>query len=211
MTTDQPSRTLRALQFIQKHGPVRSDQIAEHCDIRPKDVSALLAPFVTKGDLVTCKVTRQGLPPVNEYRLSAGSIPSEWGNFTVRKTKAATSKTLTATAKPIPVRPQGKHEVAKPEQKAGKTEQREWKSEQLAPADQVLATAAATAEKLGYRGKKSARTEPLEVTPAKNEPTFEIGNNGQLSFKVGNTLTVLTPAETRLLGNFMVKTQPVWG
>jgi hypothetical protein len=211
MTTEQPSRTLRALHFIQKNGPVRSDQIAEHCDIRPKDVSALLAPFVTKGDLVTCKVTRPGLPPVNEYRLSAGSIPSEWGNFTVRKTKAAAGKTLTATAKPIPVRQQGKHEVAKPEQKAGKTEQKAGKPDQRAPVDQVLATATATAEQLGYRGRKTAQTKPLEVTPAKNEPNFEIGDNGQLSFKVGNTLAVLTPAETRLLGNFMAKTQPVWG
>lgn len=228
--TEQPSPTLRALQFIQKQGPVRSDQIAAHCDIRPKDVSALLAPYVEKGDLVTCKVTRAGLPPVNEYRLSAGSVPSEWGNFTVRKTKAAASKALTATAKPIPVRPQGKHEVAKLVQTAAKTEQKAVKTErtkripeqvqqfeetdQIARGTEALISSAiyavATGKLPGYRDSKPAQTKPLEVKPAQNEPAFEIGSNGQLSFNVGNNLVVLTPSETRLLGDFMVKTQPVW-
>lgn len=173
--TKQPSRTQRAIDYIAKKGSARSDEIAAAIDIEPKDVSALLAPAAAGGFLVTCKVSRPGKPPVNEYRLSAGYAPSEWRNFRIKRGTAPTS---------VKVPPVVAKESATPK-----------------------ARLTSSATQIAGESLRKAATPSVPVMAA---PMFHVDSNGQLTINLPAGPITLTPAETRLLGNFMDITEPAW-
>ena len=97
------TKTQQALDYLQRKGTARSNEIAEACGLTPSAVSALFAGHVKRGELLMCKVERPGKPPCNEYRFSAmaGGKLAEFRPLTRTAAQARAEKPAPPVAQPL--------------------------------------------------------------------------------------------------------------
>lgn len=97
------TKTQQALDYLQRKGTARSNEIAEACGLGPSAVSALFAGHVKRGELLMCKVERPGKPPCNEYRFSAmaGGKLAEFRPLTRTAAQARAEKSALPAAQPL--------------------------------------------------------------------------------------------------------------
>lgn len=69
------TKTAAAIDYIEKHPGARSREISDACGMAIESVATSLAPWVTNGTLICCKVERPGAPTQNEYRMGSGIQP----------------------------------------------------------------------------------------------------------------------------------------
>ncbi len=97
------TKTQSALDYLQRKGTARSNEVAEACGLNPSAVSALFAAHVKRGELLMCKVERPGKPPCNEYRFSAmaGGKLAEFKPLTRTAAQARAEKPAQPAASPV--------------------------------------------------------------------------------------------------------------
>lgn len=195
--TDQTSKTEQAIQYIAQQGAARTPEIARASGIAPKDVSALLNPFVKIGLLITCKVEQPGRPPCNEYRLTAGASPHNWRNFRVRKID------------PDPPRP--RPQVRLPGRAGGQDTAQKATSPAQLPADQPQvsdnnsgSTPAARLSAAGRAVAPQPRGEGSSPPPrAAGHVEYALWSDGSLVISDQDEILQLKPADARRLAEFL--------
>ncbi len=75
MTPKPNSMPDKAIAYIRQQGTARARQIADAIGSNTNSILTMLAPYVSSGDLICCKVTTFGTPPQNEYRIGSGIRP----------------------------------------------------------------------------------------------------------------------------------------
>lgn len=213
MTDTKPvestTKTQKAIDFIAKQGAARSDAIAKHLGIEAKNVAPLLFAATQKGFLVTCQVQMPGKPPMNEYRLSAGAVPTEWRNFKIKRGVMPRLPTDDRTSSlPMEVGRTAQPAVAKNTGSASSSATTSTPAEGRAVMKSPGAPAA-TSRPLGADVKPARATPGL--TPADDLPFFfALDHRGVLNLSIGGHAFELSLSQTRAIGRFLVNTESAW-
>ena len=72
---EKETKIQRAINVIEKKPGIRTADLAAAIGVPPAKVAPLIFAATNSRFVLTCKVERPGLAPVNEYRLSAGLAP----------------------------------------------------------------------------------------------------------------------------------------
>lgn len=71
----------KAISFVIRHGGARTAALADHLDIAPEMVDAMLSAYVESGELTACRVEVGGAVSL-EYRPGSGMRPYSHGQLT---------------------------------------------------------------------------------------------------------------------------------
>lgn len=86
-----------AIDYIAKQGVARTDEIGEAIGEHKYKVAGLLAYAVKTGVLVSCRVERPGKKPCNEYRISGGGKPVNFGDLPPQKASSKSKRSPVST------------------------------------------------------------------------------------------------------------------
>lgn len=90
------SKVEQLMAVIRKHPQgIRTDQLRQESGLS-ENVSALLADAVKRGDLYVCKVSQEGKPPTNEYRIGGGVPVPDFKPLKVGKPVSVAHRTVGA-------------------------------------------------------------------------------------------------------------------
>jgi hypothetical protein len=78
---EKETKIQRAINVIEKKPGIRTADLAAAIGVPPAKVAPLIFAATNSRFVLTCKVERPGLAPVNEYRLSAGVRAGDWDEY----------------------------------------------------------------------------------------------------------------------------------
>lgn len=226
--TEPKSKIQRGVDYIAKHPGCRTADLAKAMDTKPENVIPTLQDAIKAGLILTCKVTRPGLVPCNEFKLSTacpeGKAP-DWREFKI-------SQRAPKALKPIPPPVPRAHEAGKPECVVGTTPagrgditpSASVATTSLAPRSTVADLAVVEPPKQATEPAK-ARSDEIDLNHSfhafdralvqdDNEPPplrFAIDSQGYFRIeRDGKTILSLRPGDTASLGMFMEGTSSIW-
>lgn len=192
MKNKPKSKIETALEYIAKHGTVRTPAIAEALEMPERNVRPMLDPALSNGYLVSCQVeVRQGdgkMRKMMEYRVSeiAAESKASWREFTLGHAPARNARELQAPKAPPP------RTTTAPEPAV---------SRPIAP--EKAAPAALAPE--------SPFVDPLPPVKTETpESLFSIGSDKRLRITASGVEIELSPEETKTLGHLMVGSMEIW-
>jgi hypothetical protein len=196
--------------------------LSEATGVAATSIPTLLSPYVRNGRVQCCKVTRPGLPPMNEYRRGIGVAIPDFKPLNTKRTHIAHA----AGIKPLPVTtpaptlstpPATVSEIVTP-QFISKTQ-----PEVVAPTfaktpaagssstpGAAPAVAAAPATPKPTAGAELKKEPATRKASAGDDLRIGINCNGVLVIAIDDDTIELNPKQARKLGHFMSGTAGVW-
>jgi hypothetical protein len=198
---------------------IRVAALAEATGVGLTSIPTLLSPYVQNGRLQCCKVTRPGLPPMNEYRRGIGVAIPDFKPLNTKRTHIAHA----AGIKPLPVTTPAPN-LSTPKPAASPIEPPVFLKQPTQPA---VVKAAKTPAAEGAAPPPAEPAVIAQATPGptsgdelKKEPAtrkapagdVRIGINceGTLVIAIDDDTIELNPKQARKLGHFMSGTAGVW-
>lgn len=198
--TEQKSKIQRGIDYIAKHPGCRTPELAKAMDTKQEAVIPTLQDAIKASFILTCKVTRPGLPPCNEFRLGTACADGKTPDWKVFRISRAI-KTLKPILAPVPRAHESKNND-------------DVKSHPVAdPVAAVKAPAVVDHHpEIDIAHSFHAFDRALSEDDAGAPPLrFAIDSSGGFTVaRDGKTLLTLKPEETANLGFFMEGTSSIW-
>ena len=196
---------------------IRVAALSEATGVGVTSIPTLLQPYVLSGRLACCKITRPGLPPMNEYRKGIGVPMPDFkplqtkrgpGNLMARAAATAIWPTLSTPRPKIEdiVTPTLTTKT-QPEVVAPHVAQTPAAEGAAPPPAETAVTAQATP---GPTPRAALKREPAAVKAPAGDVRIGINCDGVLVIAIDDESIELNPKQARKLGHFMSGTAGVW-
>lgn len=195
---------------------IRVAALAEATGVGVTSIPTLLQPYVLSGRLQCCKITRPGLPPMNEYRRGVG-VPTDFKPLNAKRAgialrgtpkPASTGTTPLSTPKPDVSSIATPQLLKKPPQpEVGKADATPAAGNSSTPRAAPAVAAKATP---GPAAGTALKKEPATQRASAGDVRIGINDSGTLVIALDGDSIELNPKQARRLGHFMAGTQGVW-
>lgn len=226
--SDQKSKIQRGVDYIAKHPGCRTQDLAKAMDTKQENVIPTLQDAIKAGLILTCKVTRPGLVPCNEFKLSTACPEGKGPDWREFKISQRTPKELKPIPQPVPrVHEAGKTQCVVGTTPAGRgeiTPATEAATTSLASRFIVAGPAVVEPPKLA-EAPAEASSDEIDIAHSfhafdralveddSDSPPLRFAIDSQGYFRVerdGKTILQLAKSDTASLGLFMEGTSKIW-